>query len=158
MNNTYITAGNMTQPGKARQSSSSSLNHRIRVLEQLKQCGVSRWAFRHSEIAYLPQLIHPDEQIGGVSYGHSRDGFIVLVATDRRVIYLDKKPMLVRSEDIAYDSVAAITLQWVGLSGTVILHTRLGDFQIKTTSRSSAEIFKRYIENRCIEKLNGMPG
>ena len=119
--------------------------------KRLTKLGMSKWGFLKSETRALAQLLHKNEHIGGVIFGHSKPGSIMLVATDRRGIYLDTKPLFMKSEEISYDVVAGITLEWVGYRGTVVLHTRLGDFSISTLNKKAALIFRKYVEYRCIE-------
>ena len=119
--------------------------------KRLAQLGMSKWGFLKSETRALAKLIHKNEFIGGVIFGHSKPGSVMLVATDRRIIYLDTKPLFLKSEEITYDVVAGITFEWVGHRGTVILHTRLGDFSISTLNKKAASIFRSYVELRCIE-------
>ncbi len=66
--------------------------HTNRIKQELKDAGLTSYGLLNSESRYLPQLIHEDEHIGGVVYGKHKNGLAMLVATDRRVIFLDKKP------------------------------------------------------------------
>lgn len=124
---------------------------RARVFNDLRRVGVSAWGMRKTETHYLPELIHPGEQIGGAVYGHGEGGSAMLVATDRRILYIDTKPLFKKSEDISYDVVSGVTLEWVGLSGTLILHTRMVDIKVRTMNRRAARTFRGYVEGRCIE-------
>ena len=119
--------------------------------KRLTKLGMSKWGFLKSETRALAQLLHTNEHIGGVIFGHSKPGSIMLVATDRRVIYLDTKTLFMKSEEISYYVVAGITLEWGGYRGAGVLHTRLGDFCISTLNKKAALIFRKYVEYRCIE-------
>lgn len=135
-------------------ASSSQVNDDIKaqvVTSKLKELGVSKWGLLKSETHYLPKLMHPNENLGGVIYGHSNEGSVMMAATDRRIIYIDKKPLFVRSEDISYEVISGITLEWVGFHGAMILHTRFGDIKIRTMNRRAAEKFRDYVDSRCIE-------
>lgn len=124
---------------------------KTRVFNDLRRVGVSAWGMRKTETHYLPELIHPGEQIGGAVYGHGEGGSAMIVATDRRILYIDTKPLFKKSEDISYDVVSGVTLEWVGLSGTLILHTRMVDIKVRTMNRKAARAFRGYVEGRCIE-------
>jgi hypothetical protein len=123
-------------------------DHRRRVLQELKNLGVSKYGLLMTESQYLPSIIHADEQLCGVVYGHHDAGFAMLVATDRRVIFLDKKPLFVDQDDIDYGVVAGVSHGHAGFASTVTLHTRIKDYAIRTLSIKSADGFVRYIENR----------
>lgn len=121
------------------------------VMAALKNYGADAWDMRRGETAYLIRLLHPDEVIGGVAYGHSVEGSVMLVATDKRVVYIDTKPLFKKAVDISYDAVAGVTLEWIVFFGTLILQTRIGDFTLRMHHRNMAEQFRAYVEQRCIE-------
>ena len=122
-----------------------------RIKHQLANVAASRMAINSLEGKYLPQIIHTDEQIQGVVYGKSVDGMAMLIATDRRAIFLDKKPLFVNEDEVTYDVVSGVSHGHVGIGSTVTLHTRIKDFTIKTLNEKSARIFIEAIEARCVE-------
>lgn len=125
--------------------------HRRRVSDELRQAGVSRLGLLRMESRYLPQVIHPDEHIDGVVYGHSDEGSVMLVATDRRVIFLDKKPLFINKDQISYYVVTGVKFSHAGPGTTVILHTRIKDYTIHSLNQKAAEKFVKLIESRCLE-------
>ena len=129
----------------------SMADHETRIRRQLRELGMSKIAMLRSEIKYLPRIIHLDEQVGGVAYGSYEGGFAVLVATDKRVIFLDKKPMATIEDEITYFVVSGVSLSSAGINSTVSLHTRIKDYTLQTLNEKCAEGFVRYIEARCIE-------
>lgn len=129
-------------------------SHEDLVKEQLVDAGITKNGLRRSEAKYLPHILHPDEFIGGAVFGRHPDGFALLVATDRRVIFLDTKPLFVNEDEISYDIVSGVSRGSVGIATTVTLHTRLKDFPVKTLNRQSAEKFVQYIEARKVERNN----
>ena len=128
--------------------------HRARITQELKNAGVSRYGLWKMESRYLPKIIHPTEHIGGVAYGPSDNGSAMLVATDRRVIFLDRKPLFINEEEITYDVVAGVSYSRAGPGSTVVLHTRIRDYQIKTLNAEAAQRFVHFIEQRSLEHLN----
>ena len=125
--------------------------HKRRVLQELRDAGASGYGLMHMESHYLPQIIHPNEHIGGVIYGHFEEGFAMLVATDLRVIFLDRKPFFTNQEEITYDVVSGINFGHAGFSSSVTLHTRIKDYHIRTLNLRCADQFVEYIEYRCLE-------
>jgi hypothetical protein len=75
----------------------------------------------------------------------------MLVATDKRIIFLDKKPLFVTEDEVNFNSVTGISLGTGGLGSTVCLHTRVADYHIKTYSSKSAANFVSYLEQRVLE-------
>lgn len=119
---------------------------------RLGQLGIGWWGIHRSETKHLNKLLHPNESVGGAICGSNKSGNVMLVATDRRVIFIDRKPFFSKAEDISYEAIGGITFEWMGFTGLVILHTKLGDIKIKTYGRTSADIFHNYIDQRCIEQ------
>ncbi len=137
-----------------------TLPSKTRILSELKKLGVGRYGLLRLSSRYLPKVIHPFEHIQAVVYGRNREGSVMLVATDSRIIYLDKKPMFINYDEVTYDVVAGVTYGHVGLSSTVNLHTRMGDYKMKTINTRCADRFVNYIEWRCLGQIrlsNPMP-
>jgi hypothetical protein len=100
----------------------------------------------------LAAILHEDERIKGVVYGKHTEGFAVLTATDRRVLFIDKKPLFLRADEITYELVGGITYGKIGPWATITLHTRIGDYTIRTMNFTSAQYFITFIELRCLEQ------
>ena len=131
------------------------ISHRDRVMQDLRNLGVTKLGLARMESRYLPHIIHPDEIIGGVVYGHSQDGFVMLIATETRVIFLDKKPLYVNQDEITYYVISGISISHAGVGSTVTLHTRIKDYKIRTYNYKCANNFVEYIETRCLEHNDG---
>lgn len=123
-----------------------------RVSTALSNLGVGYWAWWHSEIRRLPAIIEPDEYIGGVVYGYQGLNFVLLVATDRRVIFLDSKPLFTDEEEVSYDVVSGISYDHL-IFTTLTLHTRVKDYRLVAFNTHCAQGFKRYIEQRALEHM-----
>lgn len=131
-----------------------TLDHKKRVNKELKDLGASWFGMSNMESRYLPKIIHPDEHIGGIVYGHHAEGFAMLVATDRRVIFIDRKPLFENQDDITYDVISGVSFGHAGFGSTVTLHTRVKDYPIRTYNQKCAHTFVEYIESRCLEHKN----
>jgi hypothetical protein len=131
------------------------LSHEEDIRRQLVNLGVSKTALRTSECRYLPYIIHPREVIGGVVYGKHTDGFAILVATNKRVIFLDKKPLFVNEDEVTYEVVSGVSMGKLGVASTVVLHTKVKDYPVKTLNRHCAQGFVNYIESRRLERSTG---
>lgn len=127
------------------------LSEADRIKQQLKSLGVSRSALSTSESRHLPKVIHANENITGVVYGMSKDGFVMMIATDKRILYIDKKPFFVNEDEVTFDVVSGITHGHAGIGSTVTLHTRIRDYQIKTLNERCAHGFVEAVEASCVE-------
>lgn len=128
------------------------LSAKDRIRQQLRSLGVSHAARHSMEARYLPHIIHTDEYIQGVVYGKSEEGLAMLVATDKRAIYLDKKFLFVNVDEITFDVVSGVNHSHVGLGSTITLHTRIKDYTLKTMNEKCAQGFVKAIESRCVEQ------
>lgn len=131
--------------------SAPSKKHVERVKRELQELGVTPLGMMRFEAKYLSRVIHKGEHLKGVVYGRSKAGSVMLVATDRRAIYLDKKPFFVGEDEITYDIVSGVSFGRSLFAADIKLHTRIGDYEIRTFNQKCAENFVEYIEARCLE-------
>lgn len=132
----------------------SSESHKDRIRKELVAAGVSTYGLQKSESRYLPQVIHEDEHIGGVVYGRYENGGAMLIATDKRVIFLDKKPLFTTNEEVPYNVVSGFKIGRTGLVNSISLHTRVKDFHLRYVNLLCATNFKEYLESHSLEGGN----
>ncbi len=124
--------------------------HAKRIRNELKTVGAGVIGRRTPESRELVKIINPNEHIGGVVYGSYPGGLAWLVATDERVIFLDRKPLFLTFDELTYDIVSGVTTTRAGLFVSVTLHTRIHDYVINFVNSASARIFMRYVETKRI--------
>lgn len=124
--------------------------HIARVRRELKDAGVTQYGLMKLSTRYVPEVIDLDERIGGAVYGWGITGSAILVATDRRILYIDKKPFFTTSDEFTYDVVSGVKIHTGGPFCTVILHTRRNDFRLRYVNENCARKFVRFIEQRRI--------
>lgn len=128
---------------------------RNQVYREMRSAGATWWGMLKSETQHLPRVLHDGEHIEAIAYGRYINGSAMLVATDRRVIFLDTKPFFLSSDEITYDIVSGVSYGQSWLLTSLTLHTRIGDYPLKDVSRRSAQRFVHYIEQRCLEHSGG---
>lgn len=126
--------------------------HKDRIHRELRAAGVTRYGMQKSESKYLPQVIHEDEHIGGVVYGRLDGEFSMLVATDSRIIFMQRMTLFTTTDELTYDVVSGIKSNDVGLFSSVTLHTRIADYPIRYANPKCAHKFVKYIESRRVER------
>lgn len=144
--------------------------HANRVYDDLRRLGAVWYDMQLPETSALPKIIHLDEKITGVVYGRYRlkprypqddkgpnVGRGMLVATEKRLLFIDKKPMYLRNDEVPHNIISGITYSRVWPAGTVILHTRAGDFFMRTFNNTAAENFVEAVEATCF-KLDAQYG
>jgi hypothetical protein len=76
------------------------------IHEQLKKIGFKTHGWGRAEAKELPHIILPDEEIYECVNGIYEGGFALLVATDVRVLLIDKKPLnYLTVEDLRFDMI-----------------------------------------------------
>lgn len=133
--------------------------HTKRISKELKEAGMTSYGFMKLETDHLPQIIHEDEHVKGVIYGRYERGIdaVMLVATDKRVIFIDCKPFYLNWDEITYEVVAGIKMSIVGPFAGVVLHTRVKDYELRFVNIKCARKFTKYIERYIEKRINGEP-
>ena len=129
--------------------------HMEQIRRQLRQLGAVQYDLWLPETSILPLVIHTDERIEGIVYGKYRHATVgvpiigrgALVATDRRVLLIDHKPLFMKCNEISYQVINGVSYSRAGFAGTVILHTHLGDVSVRTFNQQCAYNFVEAIEN-----------
>lgn len=76
------------------------------VYKQIKDLGFKIHGWGKTEVHELPNIILPDENIHELVNGFYEGGFALLVATDVRVLLIDKKPLnYLTVEDLRFDMI-----------------------------------------------------
>lgn len=131
------------------------LTPKQRVATELRKLGVTSLALLRLEARHLYKILHDGEHIKGVVHGRAAEGYAMLVATERRVIFFDKKPLFTNEDEITYDVVSGVKVATNGIMQTVTLHTRIKDYVITTFNRQCAYGFMAWIEARRLERMKG---
>lgn len=124
--------------------------HTARVRRELKAVGVTRYGLMKLSTKFVPEVVGLDERIGGAVYGWTTGGSAILVATNRRIIFIDKKPFFTTSDELTYDIVSGVKIHTGGPFCTIVLRTRKNDYHLKYVNENCARNFVRYLEHRRI--------
>lgn len=129
--------------------------HILRVKRELLEVGITGYALHRAEGRYLPQIIHENEHIKAAVYGRTDVGSAILVATDHRIIYLDKKPLMAICDEISYEVIAGVGIgRESGLFASVTLYTRMGNYSVRFVNPTAARRFDRFLGK---VRLEGSP-
>ena len=126
--------------------------HISRIKAELAKAGATKYGLLKTESRYMPSILHQNEHIGGVVYGQYEGGSGMLVATDMRVIFLDRKPLFMTMDELTYDVVSGVRFSSASLINTVTLHTRISDYTMRYVNTKCARQFVEYIEKMRLEK------
>lgn len=129
-------------------------DHKLRVQSEMAGAGMTRLALLKSSSRYLHHVIHADEHVQAIASGHYEGGSAVLVATDRRIIFLDHKPLFTSTDELTYGVVSGIKSFYSGPFASLTLHTAAGDYQLRRVNKICAQNFVLFIEQKKIEKTD----
>jgi hypothetical protein len=122
------------------------------INSELRRRGAVAYDLWLPETYYLPHLLHKDERIMGSVYGRYKGGRGALIATDQRVLFLDKKPLFLHFDELTYLIIGGVTYTRTSFISYVTLHTRLGDYKLRTFNSKNAANFVDFIETKCLQK------
>ncbi|HUD10343.1 MAG TPA: PH domain-containing protein [Candidatus Saccharimonadales bacterium] len=89
------------------------------VENQLKQIGFNFHAWGRGEVKELCKILADDETIKQCANGYYQGGFAMLVATDQRLLLVDRKPLFLTLEAIWYDKIGQIDYYHRMLNATI---------------------------------------
>lgn len=130
--------------------------HLTRIKRELAEAGVSKYGLFKMQSRYLPEVIHHDEYIKAVAYGLRNNFSGILVATDQRIIYFERKPFYKVMDEVAYSMVSGIRLNARGQRAAVVLHTRIGDYSLRFVNKNVAEKFVNYIDQKHLKQADNL--
>ena len=123
-----------------------------RIKRELLDAGVTFYGLLKAESRYLPKILHDNEHIEAVIYGQHNASSAMLIATDERIIYLDKKPMVEMFDEISYEVISGIEFDIHTFFGSVVLHTPVKNYYFRYVNLRCAEKFARHIEKHRLER------
>ena len=130
------------------------------IIDALRKLGVSAYCLRLPEVSYLDSLLGNDEDVKGIVFGRYKhslralQGKGALVATDKRILLIDRKPLFNIYEEITYHIVNGISYARAGLGTSITLETRSGDMSLITYSPRCARGFVKAIEDHIFVSQN----
>lgn len=123
------------------------------IHDELISAGITKYGLNKLATKELPKILHDEEHIRGIVYGKISTGFTaMLVATDLRIIYIDRRLMYMTTDELTYDVVSGVKNTKSGPFCSVVLHTKVSDYTLRYVNSKCARIFTKYIEQRRLEK------
>ena len=111
------------------------------IEQQLKNIHFNTFGWGRTEVRELPHIILPDEDIFEVVNGIYEGGFALLVATNIRVLLVDKKPMnYLTVEDLRFDMINEIDYSHRLLGARISIST--GSKNLRFTSFNQPRLRK----------------
>lgn len=125
-----------------------------RIASELQAVGITGAGLKRTEARKLYMMLHPDEHVMGAIRGRYKGDGAMFVATNRRMLLLNYKPLFHNNDEISYDVLAGVTYNPEGLYAGVDIHTRMGDFPFRYVNKKSAKKLVEYLEHKHLEVSN----
>lgn len=106
------------------------------VEKQLTHIGFNWRAWGRGEVRELSRVIADDEEIKHCCNGHYQGGFAMLVATNQRLLLIDRKPMFLTIEAIWYDKIGQVDYNHRLFNATICISTPNKDLTFTSWNHS----------------------
>jgi hypothetical protein len=104
------------------------------VKNQLRSIGHRYSVFGRAEMKELQNILHPDENIVQCAYGYYHGGSGLLVATNKRLLLVDKRPFYLNLEIIPFDQIKFVEFSAKLLQGTLYLESGIKRLLFRSVS------------------------
>lgn len=118
------------------------------VSKQLKALGINFHFWGKAELRELTKILVENEVIKHCVKGRYEGGYAVLVATDRRLLLIDKKPFFLTLEDVRYDMISEIDYNHRLLEATIRVRTASKTLIFNSARNNSLRELTAYTQDR----------
>lgn len=124
------------------------------IEEQLKKVGCNVRMWGRSEIKELCHILLPGETIAQAINGQYEAGFAMLVATDFRILLIDKKPKYLTLKDIRFDMITELDFSNRLLNSTILIFTPNRELRFTSWNSVKARKIFTYTQHKVMELRN----
>lgn len=121
------------------------------VEAQLKAVGCQFRFWGRAELRELCQILLPGEKIAQAVNGQYDAGFAMLVATDFRVLLIDKKPKYLTLKDIRYDMITELDFSGRMMNSTIRIYTPNKELRFTSTSAKKLRTLFNHTQHKVME-------
>lgn len=122
------------------------------VEDQLKKIKFNTQAWNRAETKELSAIILPDEKIFECSNGWYEGGFALMVATNLRILLIDKKPFkYLTVEDIRFDMISEIDYSHRLLDARIHISTGIKNLWFRSTNQQRLRKLITHVQHRMAE-------
>ena len=114
------------------------------IRDELKKLDISPTLFARKEIHELPDILSADEKIVSLVEGRNKvnNHHIILVATDRRLIFVDKEFLYgLKVEDFSYSKISSIQYETGVMLASIDIQVTDDVVEIDGVGKYHAELF-----------------
>lgn len=118
------------------------------LTNQLRRIGYRFRVFGRTEINELRRTLEPDELVVQCVYGYYQGGSGLLVATDRRVLLIDKRPFYLYVENHSYEAITQIDFASRMLQGVLYFQAGFKRLIFKSVSDARLAGLCSYVQEK----------
>jgi len=118
---------------------------------RLKEIGCNFRFWGRSELRELANILLPNETVYHCVNGTYQGGFAMLVATDQRVLLIDKKPMYLSLEDIRYDMISEVDFNHRAMDANIHVITPNRSLRFVAYNQGRLRKMFHYVQTRVME-------
>jgi hypothetical protein len=107
--------------------------------------------FSHRELAELPNVLVPGEQVLAVISGMYTAGTAILCVTSRRLLLVDKKMIRLSLEDIRFESIREVHYSHQPFIASIKLYYAGREMQFRTWYKNELRIFSQLVQQKMFE-------
>lgn len=114
---------------------------------QLVALGATKSQLSKPEIKELPKVLFENEVIKAFVLGFFDGGYAMLAATNLRLLFVDVMPFgRVKVDDIPYNMVASVEMQFGIFYGSITVFTRPNSYRFWWLNKNNVHDFNEYVE------------
>lgn len=122
------------------------------VQSQLRNIGFNANVRARQEISLLPKILMPGEIIEKVITGTYVSFVSLFVATNKRLLVVDKKFGSLIVEDIPYDMIGEVQYKQTPFKCQMTIYTGSKNLQLNSYHKAKTIAFCEYLEKRMLEE------
>lgn len=129
------------------------MKKRTAIQHELKLLGASKSITSKSEVIRLSDILHHEENILAFIYGMYEGGvFALMVATNKRIVFVSRVPGSLLVDDIPYDMVASIEYNIGVFRGKVKLFARHKNYDFSFVNKKQVMPFAHVVEDLILKR------
>jgi hypothetical protein len=118
---------------------------------ELSRLGFRNRVYCKAEVRELRQILHDDEIMINVTTGRYEGGRAMLLATDRRLLLIDKKIWYLSLEDVRFDMISEIDYHARLLDSTVFIRTINKVLKFTSMHQVTLRALVKYVQEMVME-------
>lgn len=114
---------------------------------QLSRLRLHFWFFGRSEINELRKILEPSEVIRHCARGYYDGGSGILVATNKRLMLIDKRPFYLNLEEMKYELIRDVRFDQKFLQATLMIRTNAKNLMFRSVSDARLRQMQQFVSD-----------